>query len=79
MIKVSLSDLILISMALGVSLVCVLWVLAVMGERRRERRNRGNVVRCRICGSVYQNPGAAAISTCPACLTPNEKNRLDAI
>ena len=78
MIKVSLSDLILIGMALGVVLVCVLWVVAVLGERRASRRIRNNVVFCRICGSAYQAANGD-ISVCPICSTPNEKNTMDAI
>lgn len=80
MIKVALSDLILIGMALGVVLVCALWVVAVLGERRANRRSSSNVVFCRICGSAYQTGGVAnEISVCPICRTPNEKNTMDAI
>ena len=80
MIKVTLSDLILIGMALGVVLVCALWVVAVLGERRTNRRIKSNVVFCRICGSAYQPAGAPnEISVCPVCRTPNERNTMDAI
>ena len=80
MIKVTLSDLILIGMALGVVLVCALWIVAVFGERRTNRRMSSNVVFCRICGSAYQTTGATnQISICPVCKTPNEKNTMDAI
>lgn len=80
MIKVTLSDLILIGMALGVVLVCALWVIAVLGERRMNRRIKSNVVFCRICGSAYQTVGGThEISVCPICKTPNEKNTMDAI
>ena len=79
MIKVSLSDLILIGMALSVSLVCVLWVVAVLGERRTSRRLRDNIVFCRICGSAYQTADRVDTSLCPVCYTPNEKNTMDAI
>lgn len=78
MIKVSLSDLILIGMALGVLLVCVLWILAVLGERRLHRRSRAQVVFCRICGSAYQITNVD-VSVCPVCNTPNERNTMDAI
>ena len=79
MIKVSLSDLILIGMALGVVLVCGLWVIAVLGERRTSKRVRDNVVFCRICGSAYQPTSGGDTSVCPVCNTPNEKNTMDAI
>lgn len=79
MIKVSLGDLILIGMAMGVVLVCVLWMIAVLGERRANRRIRDNVVFCRICGSAYQTVNGGEISVCPICRTPNERNTMDAI
>ena len=79
MIKVSLSEIILIGMALGVILVCALWVVAVLGERRANRRIRDNVVFCRICGSAYQTANGNDTSVCPICNTPNEKNTMDAI
>ncbi len=79
MIKVSLSDLILIGMAFGVLLVCALWVVAVLNERRLNRRIRDNVVFCRICGSAYQTLSGVETSLCPICKTPNEKNTMDAI
>ena len=79
MIKVSLSDLILIGMALGVVLVCALWVVAVLGDRRTSKRTRSHVVFCRICGSGYPTANGGDISVCPVCGTPNEKNTMDAI
>ena len=79
MIKVSLGDLILVGMALGVALVCVLWVLAVLGERRANRRIRNNVVFCRICGSAYPTANGGDVTVCPVCGSPNERNTMDAI
>ena len=79
MIKVSLGDLILIGMALGVVLVCAIWVIAVLGERRANRRIRNNVIFCRICGSAYETANGGDTSVCPVCHTPNEKNTMDAI
>ncbi|MBX7207355.1 MAG: hypothetical protein K1X78_03495 [Verrucomicrobiaceae bacterium] len=79
MIKVTLSDLILIGMAIGVVFVCMQWVLAVLAERRASRRISDNVVFCRICGSAYQVEKHADITICPVCRTPNERNTMDAI
>lgn len=79
MIKVSLGELILIGMALGVLLVCWLWAVHVLRERKRERRTRTNLVLCRICGAVYPHATGGDLSVCPACGTPNERNTLDAI
>ena len=79
MIKVSLGQLILIGMALGVLLVCWLWAVHVLRERKRDRRTRTNLVLCRICGGVYSNTSGGGISVCPACGTPNERNPLDVI
>ena len=79
MIKVSLSDLILIGMALGVVLVCALWVFAVIRDRRYSLRIRNNTVFCRICGSAYQTESSNDVTLCPVCKTPNEKNTMSAI
>lgn len=79
MIKVSLSDLILIGMAGGVILVCALWTIAVIRDRRLNRRIRSNIVFCRICGSAYHNENPSDISVCPVCQTPNERNTMSAI
>ena len=79
MIKVSLSDLILIGMALGVVLVCTLWVVAVIRDRRLSQRIRNHTVFCRICGSAYQTESTTEVTVCPVCKTPNEKNTMSAI
>lgn len=79
MIKVTLSGLILAGMAFGVCFVCVLWVIAVLGERRANRRIRDQVVFCRICGSAYLTASGGETSVCPICRTPNERNTMDAI
>lgn len=76
MIKVTLSQLIFLGMAIGVTLVCLLWVIAVVSQRRKERKTRSNIISCRICGCTYANTTGADASVCPSCRTPNERNPL---
>lgn len=79
MIKVSLGDLILIGMALGVTLVCLLWLIAVFHERRKHRRVSISTNLCRICGCAYPGPPTTDITICPACGAANEHNALEPI
>jgi rRNA maturation endonuclease Nob1 len=72
MINVSLSELVLIVLALGVALVGMWWVIGVTGVKRAEIRKHKGVVMCRICGVHYEVEGED-ISTCPACGTLNER------
>jgi hypothetical protein len=74
MIPVSLSELIMLGMALGIVLLGVLWLIAVWRERREEKRAHANLVSCRICGRVYEMAGQK-ITACPSCGSLNESSR----
>lgn len=74
MIRVTLSQLIFIGMVIGVAMVCFLWLVAVVADRRRDRKTRANIISCRICGCMYANSEGSEVSVCPSCQTPNEKN-----
>lgn len=79
MIRISLSNLILLGMVGGMALVCLLWVISVWKDRRRENRRRRDVILCRICGSAYPAPVQKELSRCPMCQTPNERTVLPPI
>jgi hypothetical protein len=79
MIKVTLSEFIFIGMALGVVLVCLVWLNAVFRDQRSIRRERSHLFLCRICGCAYQSATSDDVTVCPACNTPNERRQMDAI
>ena len=74
MIPVSLSTLVMLGMAVGVALLGVLWLIAVWRERRGERRERADLVHCRICGNIYEKTDKK-ITACPSCGSLNESSR----
>ena len=78
MINVSLSELILLSMAIGLVFVLVGWIVSTVRVRRREVQRRKGVILCRICGVRYEG-GGEEMTICPACETPNESRPPDLI
>ncbi len=78
MINVSLSELILLSMALGLAIVAIGWLVSSVRVRRREVQRRKGVILCRICGVRYEG-GNEDMTICPACETPNESRPPDLI
>ena len=44
-------------------------------ERRMSREVRRNIMRCRICGTVYRKEGQDAVQSCPECASPNPCSR----
>ncbi|MDB6140854.1 MAG: hypothetical protein JWO94_3926 [Verrucomicrobiaceae bacterium] len=78
MINVSLSELILLSMAIGLVIVVIGWMVSTVRVRRREVQRRKGVILCRICGVRYEG-GSEDMTICPACETPNESRPPDLI
>ncbi len=75
MIPVSLATLLIIGLAVGVLLLGLLWLLAVMTQRRHEKKVHQHFVQCRICGNIYDNPDRKTMSACPSCGSLNEAAR----
>lgn len=75
MISVSLTTLIVLGMVAGVGLLAVIWVIAVIRERRNDRRARKDLIQCRICGTIFENPERNDIAACPGCGSLNEATR----
>jgi hypothetical protein len=75
MIQVSLTNLVLLGMAVGVVMLGCIWVVAVWRDRRYENRIRQDLVCCRICGHVYENAERRPVSACPQCGSLNEPTK----
>lgn len=72
MIPVSLTTLLIIGLAVGVLLLGMLWLVAVLSQRRNEKRAHIHFVQCRICGNIYDNLDKKPVSACPSCGSLNE-------
>lgn len=81
MIPIQLSGLIILFMAAGVTMVCVLWFRSFWLDRKREVFRRRIAIQCRICGTAYacEPKRKIAVTICPVCRTPNERNKLQQI
>ena len=75
MIRVTLTTLVLLGMAVGVALLGGFWLVAVWIERRAENRARRDLVSCRICGHVYENTARRPLTACPQCGSLNEPTK----
>jgi predicted Zn-ribbon and HTH transcriptional regulator len=75
MIQVTLTNLMLLGMAIGVVMLGIIWLIAVWKERYGERRIRQDLVCCRICGHVYENAEKRRLSACPQCGSLNEPTK----
>ena len=63
----------ILSVALGGAGLGVL--VDELRERRMSREVRRNIMRCRICGTVYRKEGQDAVQSCPECASPNPCSR----
>ncbi len=80
MIRLGLSELIVVVMLLGVCLVVGLWTWTLWRERRREVQRRRIAIQCRICNCTYAIPKKAPlVSQCPSCGTRNQRGALEPI
>jgi hypothetical protein len=81
MIPIPLGGLIIFFMAVGVTAVCALWFYSFWQERKREVYRRRIAIQCRICGTAYacEPKRKIAVTVCPVCRTPNERNKLQQI
>lgn len=80
MISIGLSQLIMLVMLIGVSMVSALWFYTFWREQRRESKRRRIAIQCRICGCCYAiTPQSERITQCPACGSKNERGGLPQI
>lgn len=73
MIPVSLSMLVLISLALMLGPVFAAWLLNEFRRSRRERAAFRHVLRCTLCGFDYQDQSQEVLARCPRCGRVNER------
>ena len=74
MIRLGLSQLIVVVMLIGVCLVVGLWMWTLWRDRRRI------AIQCRICNCTYSLPKKAApVSNCPSCGSKNQRGALEPI
>ena len=80
MIRLGLSDLIVVVMMLGVCLVVSLWIGTLWRDRRREVHRRRIAIQCRICNCTYALPKKnTPVSSCPSCGSKNQRGALEPI
>ena len=80
MIRLGLSELIVVFMMLGVCLVVGLWMWTLWRDRRREVHRRRIAIQCRICNCTYALPKKSApVSNCPSCGSKNQRGALEPI
>ena len=75
MIRVSLTLLIFIYLALFVTLVFALWVWFEWNRQRRERHAVRHRIRCALCAFEFENASEEALPRCPRCGSLNERER----
>lgn len=74
MIRVSLTLLIFIYLALFLALVIAHWVWFEWRRQRRERRAVRHRVRCALCAFEFEEPTGEELPRCPRCGSLNERD-----
>jgi len=68
MFQTTLSNLIVLNLALVLGGLSLVWAWKVWTERRRERARTRHQVVCAVCGHVFEDAVRAdTVVTCPAC------------
>ena len=73
MIQFSISNLILLYIAIGIGILLGLWLYSEWKRKRRDRRNRRFRVLCRICATEFEDQTDDPIPQCPHCRQRNER------
>jgi hypothetical protein len=79
MIPVNLSQLLLLTLAFGLSVFIICWVVMILRRGRHLHRQQQSLITCRICGVCYEYSTHSAVSQCPVCATPNESEMQDTV
>ncbi len=77
MIRVPLTAMVFLYVAVGAAAVLVAWLLYERRRRRGLRRALQFRVRCAICGIEFEERSNAPLPLCPRCGHPNERLQLD--
>jgi len=75
MIRVSLSVLIFIYLAVFLAVVFTLWIGLEWSRQRRERRAVRHRIRCVLCAFEFEDPSEDPLPRCPRCGSLNERER----
>ena len=73
MIRVSLSVLIFIYLAIFLTVVFALWTWIEWSRQRRERHAVRNRLRCSLCAFEFENASEEPLPRCPRCGSLNER------
>ena len=73
MIQFSISNLILLYIAIGIAILMGLWLSNEWKRKRLERQNRRFRVLCRICATEFEDQSDDPIPLCPHCGQRNER------
>lgn len=73
MIRISLSYLVLIYLALMVGPIFGVWLFSEWRRQRRERAAFRHVLRCSMCGLEFQDESSDLLARCPHCAALNER------
>lgn len=76
MIRVSLTQIIVIYLCLILFAVLVIWVTTDFLRKRREKLARKYKVICSICGAIYEDRSDHRLSKCPECESMNERAKV---
>lgn len=75
MIRVSLTVLIFIYLAVFLTAVFSLWIWVEWSRQRRERHAMRHRIRCGLCAFEFEDPSAEPLPRCPRCGSLNERER----
>ena len=76
MIRVSLTQIIVVYLCLILFAVLVIWMGTDYLRKRRERLARKHKIICTICGAVYEDKSEHTLSKCPECESMNERAKI---
>ena len=75
MIRVSLTVLIFIYLALFLAAVFTLWIWFEWNRQHRERRAVRHRIRCSLCAFEFEDASEEPLPRCPRCASLNERER----
>lgn len=75
MIRVSLTVLVFIYLAIMLGLIFAAWLASEWRRQRRERLAFRNVLRCALCSAEFADFTSEPTPACPRCHSRNERTR----
>jgi hypothetical protein len=78
MIRLELSQLIIVYLLVFLAAIFVVWIAYEMVRRFRDTHSLRYRVKCAICGMEYEDRTSALLPRCPSCGSSNERLKLKA-